>query len=158
MLKIRQWRDRLMFNMEIPIAVRQYLYIETAPRNLLYFSALSSQCFALSLEQFFPQWSISSVPAYIPVILLLRDTSLAGESTNPLISICDLSWSKWHWLCVASWWILPIFFKVDSLALAQSYDCPSAYAYITLMILATTNFRRIGSLRCLSIYKSWGFH
>ena len=31
MLKIRRSRDRLIFNMGIPILVRQHLYIETAP-------------------------------------------------------------------------------------------------------------------------------
>ena len=32
MLKIRRSRDRLIFNMGIPILVRRHLYIETAPR------------------------------------------------------------------------------------------------------------------------------
>ena len=31
MLKIRRSQDRLIFNMGIPILVRQHLYIETAP-------------------------------------------------------------------------------------------------------------------------------
>ena len=34
MLKIRRSRDRLIFNMGIPILVRRHLYIETAPRTL----------------------------------------------------------------------------------------------------------------------------
>ena len=34
MLKIRRSRDRLIFNMGIPILVRQHLYIETPPRSL----------------------------------------------------------------------------------------------------------------------------
>ena len=33
MLKIRRSRDRLIFNMEIPILVRRHIYIETTPRS-----------------------------------------------------------------------------------------------------------------------------
>ena len=33
MLKIRRLRDRLIFNMGIPILVRRHLYIETTPRS-----------------------------------------------------------------------------------------------------------------------------
>ena len=33
MLKIRRSRDRLIFNMGIPILVRRHIYIETAPRS-----------------------------------------------------------------------------------------------------------------------------
>ena len=34
MLKIRRSRDRLIFNMVIPILVRRHLYIETCPRSI----------------------------------------------------------------------------------------------------------------------------
>ena len=33
MLKIRRSRDRLIFNMEIPILIRRHIHIETAPRS-----------------------------------------------------------------------------------------------------------------------------
>ena len=36
MLKIRRSQDRLIFNIGIPILVRQYIYIETPPGSLGY--------------------------------------------------------------------------------------------------------------------------
>ena len=47
MLKIRRSRDRLIFNTGVPILVRRYIYIETAPRpmaSLIYRQLCHSLC------------------------------------------------------------------------------------------------------------------
>ena len=66
MLTIRRSRDRLIFNMGIPIPVRQHLYIETAPRRI-YFTAdvihVTHWCnkLHLPLNDLFPSASTFSV-------------------------------------------------------------------------------------------------
>ena len=50
MLKTRRSRDRLIFNMVIPILVRRHFYIETTPRRLPTSRPLSNMHFRIVAE------------------------------------------------------------------------------------------------------------
>ena len=103
-------------------------------------------------------YSTKYAPVFVCYIAIRPPLSLCTV-INPILLICVFV-LRLLWLYCHSWWlnmvILPIFFRVTSLALGQSYDCPSA-SEVTLKYMGkitlyqTTTNRNKLQIMCLNL-------
>ena len=117
MLKIIRSRDRLIFNMGIPILVRRHLYIETAPCFLIGTKPLAEACllliFVMRLLSMRHPWSVSGEICDLMTCKELRDLKQWANMSpryiqNPYL-ISKYQRLSWHLtvLChqLVQWWL-----------------------------------------------------
>ena len=100
MLKIRWSWDRLIFNIGIPVPLRQHLYIETTPWSCVWYLMVDHLYNTLRLRQngrFLPddifKWILLNENVWIPVEISLKFAPKGPVNKNPAL-VQIMAWNR----------------------------------------------------------------